>query len=198
MNKLILALTLSVILLTFSFTLVSAQSPEEQKLKDENAKLKQKIKDLQEQIDELKKTFYEKSNTKEKPSNDKSKTNSSLCKGNTLCITGTVKRIIDGDTIYIDTYKVRLSLVNTPERGKAGYSEATAFTKKLCIKGTTAIVDQDDKQPFDRFNRVVGKVYCSDKNVNAELLENNHATIMKKYCKTSEFASESWALKRGC
>jgi endonuclease YncB( thermonuclease family) len=126
------------------------------------------------------------------------KTNSNLCKGNAMCITGTVKSIVDGDTIYIDTYKVRLSLVNTPERGQAGYSEATAFTKKLCAKGTVAIVDQDDKQPFDRFKRVVGKVYCSDKNVNAELLENKHATIMKKYCKTSEFASESWATKRGC
>jgi hypothetical protein len=133
-----------------------------------------------------------------KPQFDPTKKISSSCKGNTMCITGKVKSVVDGDTIHIDTYKVRLSLVNTPEKDQPGYSEATTFTKKLCIKGTVAIVDQDDKQPFDRFKRVVGKVYCSDKNVNAELLENNHGVIMKKYCKTSEFASEPWATKRGC
>jgi hypothetical protein len=133
-----------------------------------------------------------------KPQFDPTQKTNSQCKGTTMCITGTVKSIVDGDTIYVDTYKVRLSLVNTPEKGQAGFSEATAFTKKLCAKGSTVLVDQDDKQPFDRFKRVVGKVYCSDKNVNAELLENNHASIMKKYCKTSEFATEPWATKRGC
>ena len=127
-----------------------------------------------------------------------SQTSSSLCKGKTMCVTGTIKNIVDGDTITVDTYKIRLSLVNTPEKGQSGYSEATAFTKKLCVRGTTAIIDQDDKQPFDRFKRLVGKVYCSDKNVNAELLESKHASIMKKYCKTSEFAVESWATKYGC
>jgi len=132
-----------------------------------------------------------------KPQYDQT-TKFSQCRGNAMCITGTVKNVVDGDTIHIDTYKVRLSLVNTPEKGQAGYSEANAFTKKLCAKGTTVLVDQDDKQPFDRFKRVMGKVYCSEKNVNSELLENNYAVIMKKYCKTSEFASESWATKRGC
>jgi len=42
MNKIILATILSVILLTTPFASVSAQSPEEQKLKEENAKLNQK------------------------------------------------------------------------------------------------------------------------------------------------------------
>ncbi len=126
------------------------------------------------------------------------KINSSLCKGNTMCIVGTVKSVVDGDTIYVDSYKIRMSLTNTPEKDQPGYKEATTFTKKLCLKGTTAIIDQDDKQPFDKFKRIVGKVYCSDKNVNSELLENKLANISKKYCKTSEFASESWASKFGC
>lgn len=129
---------------------------------------------------------------------DAAKTDTPVCKGKTMCITGTIIKIVDGDTIYIDTYKVRLSLVNTPEKGEAGFAESTAFTKKLCIKGSSATIDQDDRQPFDRFKRVVGKVYCSDKNVNSELLENHLAKIMPKYCKTSEFASESWATKFGC
>ncbi|HSA98285.1 MAG TPA: thermonuclease family protein [Candidatus Nitrosotenuis sp.] len=121
-----------------------------------------------------------------------------LCVGNTLCIQGKVKSVVDGDTLHIDTYKVRLSLTNTPEKGQKGYDEATGFTKKLCPVGSAVIVDQDDKQPFDKFQRVVGKVYCSDKNINAELLYKNHATIMKKYCTMSEFRMEDWAKKYGC
>lgn len=126
------------------------------------------------------------------------KINSSLCTGNTMCLVGVVRSVTDGDTIIVDTYKIRMSLTNTPEKGEPNYSEATRFTKSLCNNGSIAIVDQDDKQPFDRYKRLVGKVYCSDKNVNSELLENGLAKISKKYCKTSEFATESWATKFGC
>lgn len=126
------------------------------------------------------------------------KINTSVCKGKTMCVAGSINKVVDGDAVYIGAYKVRLSLTNTPEKGESDYSEATKFTKSLCIKGSTAIVDQDDKQPFDRYKRLVGKVYCSDKNVNSELLEKGLAKISKKYCKTSEFAIESWATKFGC
>jgi endonuclease YncB( thermonuclease family) len=120
------------------------------------------------------------------------------CTGKTLCITGKVKSIVDGDTLKIDTYKVRLSLVNTPEAGQNGYVQAKSFTKRLCPVGSAVTVDQDDKQPFDRFKRLVGKVYCSDKLLNYELLSNRHAVISQKYCKTSEFSSEIWATTYGC
>jgi endonuclease YncB( thermonuclease family) len=120
------------------------------------------------------------------------------CIGNTLCIKGKVKGIIDGDTLQIDTYRVRLSLTNTPEKGQTGYLQAVGFTKYLCPVGSSVTVDQDDKQPFDRFKRLVGKVYCSEKLLNYELLENKHAKIMKQYCAKSEFGKEVWATKYDC
>jgi endonuclease YncB( thermonuclease family) len=120
------------------------------------------------------------------------------CIGNAMCIKGKIKSVTDGDTIQVGTYKVRLSLVNTPEAGQKGYSEAKSFTKRLCPAGSAVTIDQDDKQPFDRFKRMMGKVYCSDRLLNYELLSNGHATILKKYCKTSEFSSEGWATKYGC
>lgn len=95
-------------------------------------------------------------------------------------------------------YKIRLSLTDAPERNESGYKKATKFTKKLCSVGSTVIVDQDDKQPYDKFKRVVGKVTCSGKVLNAELLYNGHANISKQYCSKSEFSSESWAKKFGC
>ena len=122
----------------------------------------------------------------------------SICSGNALCIISKVERIVDGDTIYIQGYEVRLSLTNTPEIFEPGYSEATLFTKWLCPVGSIVTVDQDDKQPYDVYNRLLGKVYCGDKVLNSELLFNGHANILTRYCSTSEFSDEDWAQSFGC
>jgi micrococcal nuclease len=53
-------------------------------------------------------------------------------------------------------------------------------------------------QPFDSYGRLQGKVICSEKNLNSELLENDHAWILTQYCSTTEFSDEVWAKKFGC
>jgi micrococcal nuclease len=109
-----------------------------------------------------------------------------------------VTKIIDGDTIQVGTYKIRLALTNTPEKNQPGFKEATEFTKSLCPINSLVIVDQDDKQPYDKYKRMVGKVFCGNKVLNSELLYSNHANILTKYCSKSEFSSEPWAKKFGC
>ena len=125
-------------------------------------------------------------------------TKTSQCIGTALCITDKVTRIVDGDTLSVKKYMIRLSLTNTPEKDQSGFSEATSFTNTLCPVGSTITVDQDDKQPYDKYKRLVGKVFCGDKVLNSELLYSNHASILKKYCSTSEFSGEVWAKKYGC
>ena len=123
---------------------------------------------------------------------------STFC-GKYKCITDKVKRIIDGDTIELKNYLViRLSLTDAYEKSKPGGPQATAFTTKLCPVGSYITVDQDDRQPFDIYKRILGKVYCGDKVLNSELLDNDHANILVKYCMTSEFVNEDWAKKYGC
>lgn len=121
-----------------------------------------------------------------------------VCLGIKECITGTVDEIVDGDTLYINGNKIRISLTNTPEEGYKGFSEATEFTKLLCPIGSIANVDQDDLQPFDKFKRMLGKVTCSGGVLNSELLSHKLADISTEYCSTSEFSSESWAQENGC
>lgn len=119
--------------------------------------------------------------------------------GKFKCITDKVRRIIDGDTIELKNYLIiRLSLSDAYEKNKSGGPAATAFTTKLCPVGSFITVDQDDRQPFDIYKRILGKVYCGDKVLNSELLDNDHANILVKYCNTSEFAKEDWAIKYGC
>ena len=54
--------------------------------------------------------------------------------------------------------RIRLSLVNTSERGDSGYNEAKQFTESMCPIGTNALVDEDDGQKEEFFDRVIGLV----------------------------------------
>ena len=120
-----------------------------------------------------------------------------VCKGTARCFTATVKGVIDGDTLDIGDLRIRLALVNTPERGELGYSEATKFAGFVCPVGAGALVDEDDGQREGSLGRMVALVYCNGKNLNAELLDKGHASILTRFCSVSEFAREIW-VKKAC
>ena len=102
-------------------------------------------------------------------------------------LAGNITRVIDGDTLVIESgEKIRLSIVNTPERGQPGFQEAKQFTIDLCL-GKEALVDIDDKQKKS-YDRVVGAVFCDGGQfLNKLLIEKDLAIIWDKYCPRSEF-----------
>ncbi|QUC64171.1 thermonuclease family protein [Nitrosopumilus sp. K4] len=120
------------------------------------------------------------------------------CSGAAMCLTQKVTRIVDGDTLYTENAKIRLSLVDAPEVDEAGYYQAKSFTAMSCPVGSLVTIDQDDLQPIDVYDRMVGKVYCETGMINEMLLQNGHAEISMQYCQTSEFSGESWAQNYGC
>lgn len=108
-------------------------------------------------------------------------------------LSGPVTYVVDGDTLDVNDIRVRLALVDTPERGENGYQSAKNFVKNLCL-GEDAQVDIDDGQRGgDRYAREIGVVYCDGVNVNSELIEKEYAIIYTEYCDVSEFANEDWA-----
>ena len=109
-----------------------------------------------------------------------------------------ITRVIDGDTLLIDQTKIRLSLVNSPERGEMGYEEARDFASTVCPVGANAEYVEDSWQPVDKYGRSVGLVYCNDMLLNELLLTNGHAEISTYFCDKSEFGSEGWARAYGC
>lgn len=123
--------------------------------------------------------------------------NPKACKGAARCFIGIIKNIVDGDTLDIGDFRIRLALTNTPEKGNLGYKEATAFTASLCKIGYEALVDEDDGQIEGSFGRMIAVVYCNGRNLNAELVINGHANVLSRFCSVSEFAKESWA-RTGC
>lgn len=120
------------------------------------------------------------------------------CLGTAQCFVGTVTKIIDGDTIHVDSQSVRFALSSAPELKGYGGIESRNFIETLCPVGSLAIVDEDDGQILGSYGRLVGKVTCNDVNLNAELLDASLGYVELRFCDSSEFAAESWAQKHGC
>ena len=120
------------------------------------------------------------------------------CKGTARCWQGTVTKIVDGDTLEIDSVRIRLALVDTPEWNQTGGFEASQYTAQLCPVGSQALVDQDDKQLVDVYGRLLAVVWCSGRNLNYELLLAGLGHIDTYFCVRSEFETDDWANKYGC
>ncbi|HSF50764.1 MAG TPA: thermonuclease family protein [Nitrososphaeraceae archaeon] len=108
---------------------------------------------------------------------------------------GIVNYVVDGDTLDINDIRIRLALVDTPERGQDGYKEAREFVKNLCLNKKGEVDIDDGQRRGDRYGREIGVVYCDGINVNKELVENNLTKIYTEYCDISEFSKEEWAIK---
>ena len=99
-----------------------------------------------------------------------------------------VYRVIDGDTIDLDTpdadqsyTRVRLWGVDTPETKAAGKPvgyfgpEATAFTEEM-VSGRTVTLEIESEKTRGKFGRLLGFVYTAEgKMLNEELLRSGHA-----------------------
>ncbi|MDF2738198.1 MAG: nuc, partial [Nitrososphaeraceae archaeon] len=106
---------------------------------------------------------------------------------------GKVTYIVDGDTLDINDIRIRLSLVDTPERGHEGYQEAKNFVKDICLNKKGEVDIDDGQRRGDRYGRDIGVVYCDGININKVLMENNLARIYTEYCDISEFNKEKWS-----
>ena len=108
-----------------------------------------------------------------------------------------VTGVVDGDTVRLDGQSHRLALVDAPERGEPGFSEAADFVRERCM-GKTAAYDIDDRQPSDRFGRHLSLVYCDGPgaaSINELLVREGHSGPYARFCGESEFADLAWT---GC
>jgi endonuclease YncB( thermonuclease family) len=71
---------------------------------------------------------------------------STKCQGKADCFNGTVTEVVDGDTLDVNKVRIRLALIDAPEKNESGHSEARHFVDSLCKVGTQAKVDEDDRQ----------------------------------------------------
>jgi len=88
-----------------------------------------------------------------------------------------VKRVIDGDTVELESgEKVRYIGVDTPERGKSGYDEATEFNRNM-VEGKEVHLEYDQRCT-DQYNRLLAYVCADSTMVNEELIREGHAKTL--------------------
>ena len=120
------------------------------------------------------------------------------CLGVEGCFTGTVTKIVDGDTIHVDDQSVRFALASAPGLKGYGGMEARDFIQTICPVGSKVLVDEDDGQVLGSYGRLVGVITCNDIVLNEELLDAGLGHFEERFCSSSEFANTHWAMKYGC
>jgi len=111
-------------------------------------------------------------------------------------VTGYAK-VTDGDTIKIDTFKIRLDGIDAPEKKqkcKKPYLTIFMFTfyedYSCGQKSTEALIKKINNQKItckisdvDYFKRLIGEYKKRKTNLNAWLVANGHAVAYRKYSK---------------
>lgn len=91
-----------------------------------------------------------------------------------------VMKVVDGDTLDLNSSKrVRLSGINTPEKGECYYKEAKDKLTELVLDKDVFI--EKDKSNTGKYGRLLRYVYLDDTLVNAFLVENGYARVYDKY-----------------
>jgi len=97
---------------------------------------------------------------------------------------GRVARVKDGDSLVMrtadgETVEVRLSEIDTPEKDRPFADQARNALTRL-VKGKDIAVRRFD---VDRYDRLVGRVFLGDQDINAELLRLGLAAV---YCRFTD------------
>jgi len=88
---------------------------------------------------------------------------------------GTVERIVDGDTIIVNSNSTRLLGINTPEKGEKYYQEAKDFLENMTLNKTIKL--EYGKDRYDLYGRKLAYAFLDEKNINVELVKNGFANI---------------------
>ncbi len=116
------------------------------------------------------------SNTSSGTSTTEASTSGTISNNSTNYQNAIVSKIIDGDTIEVETgERIRLIGINTPERGQPYYQEATNRLKEL-VEGKN-IVLESDVQDKDQYGRLLRYVFVDDLFVNLQLVKEGYATV---------------------
>ena len=97
-----------------------------------------------------------------------------------------LRRVIDGDTIEVRwrdrTERVRLLRINTPERGRRGYDEATAALEGL-LRGTDPALEfeRPGRPERDKYDRLLAYVLAGEVNVNIEMVRLGWTRFWTRY-----------------
>ncbi len=114
-----------------------------------------------------------------------------------------VSTVHDGDSMRVrcpgerNTLRVRMHQIDAPELDQPHGIRARDHLRKLCRKGTTAVIHLQGR---DQYGRLLGDVYCDDKNVNEEMVASGSAWVYERHAndkKLDRLQDEARSERRG-
>ncbi|HIJ98035.1 TPA: thermonuclease family protein [archaeon] len=91
-----------------------------------------------------------------------------------------VTKVIDGDTIALNnTERVRLSGIDTPERGVCYYKEAKEKLSNLTFQKEVYL--ENDLTNRDKYKRLLRYIYVNNTNANFILVQEGYGQVYDKY-----------------
>lgn len=104
-------------------------------------------------------------------------------------INGKVVGVIDGDTVTVldsdkTQHKIRLYGIDAPERKQDFGQRSKQVLSSLVYESDVKVMYKEK----DRYGRVIGKIYCKDLYVNAEMIRKGMAWHYKQYSKDQDLA----------
>ncbi|BDB64839.1 hypothetical protein T36_1296 [Helicobacter cinaedi] len=97
-------------------------------------------------------------------------------------ITGKIVKVADGDTLTLlhngENLKIRFYGIDAPKSQQSFGKESKNNLLKLCPLNSTAKIKIKDK---DKYQRIVGIVFCNNVDVNAKQVEDGYAWAYREY-----------------
>ena len=97
-------------------------------------------------------------------------------------ITGKIVKITDGDTLTLlhngEKLKIRFYGIDAPESKQSFGKQSKENLTKLCPLNSQAKIKIKQK---DKYNRIVGIVFCNDIDINAKQVQDGYAWAYREY-----------------
>jgi len=112
-------------------------------------------------------------------------------------LVGQVVKIADGDTLTVldqsrVQHKIRLAGIDAPEKSQAFGTQARNALASKVFRQTVRVEVTDT----DRYGREVGRVFCSRRFINAEMVRDGFAWRYPQFDKPGEFLSAETDARR--
>ncbi|MCL4432110.1 MAG: thermonuclease family protein [Epsilonproteobacteria bacterium] len=109
---------------------------------------------------------------------------------------GRVVKVADGDTLTIldpanQQHRVRLAQIDAPEKAQPFGMVSKKSLSDICYGVKAQVIPVD----IDRYDRIVGTVYCNGTNANLEQIKRGMAWVYDKYAKDGNLYSTQSAAR---
>lgn len=116
-----------------------------------------------------------------------------------FCLDVVVVGVADGDTVTVfdrerwAQSRVRLSAIDTPERGQPWGTRARQALADKVFRRDVRVAPEGE----DRYDRMLGRLYVENRDINREMVREGHAWVYRRYSLDARLLADERAAREG-